>query len=286
VLDRVARDVSLIADPTVPTSERVRLASSVTARLDSYLANRPVPVNPAAVAGTVAGGRRSRAMSAALRQLVEDYDVALHDELLPALAGEGAQVLDRHAFDGLDSPELRRTFLRTLHPLLTPMTVDATHPFPRVPARGIHLAVRVHEPGERRDRFVCIPVPAVLPRCFDIGEGRFVPAESAVCALLPDVLTGLQVAELACFRVTRSEYVERVRSSVARRASRPLGRVVRLEVERSATPLLLEVLTANLSITPDEIWRVRSSLAMGPSLSQFSGIGGLQPSRAPSEERR
>lgn len=128
----------------------------------------------------------------------------LERELRPALAAAGLPILDAAGLDEARREQLRQLFRDSIEPVLTPLAVDAAHPFPFISNLGLNLAVQVRENGRARSRFVRIKVPANRSRWVTLpGLDGFLPLESVIAANLDSIFP--DATELRChqFRVTR-----------------------------------------------------------------------------------
>jgi polyphosphate kinase len=125
-------------------------------------------------------------------------------ELRPALAAAGIPILDVEGLDEGQREHLRRYFREAVEPILTPLAVDAAHPFPFISNLGLNLAVLVTEPGRARSRFVRIKVPANRPRWVPLpGTAAVVPLEQVIAANLKELFPAATRLGWHYFRVTR-----------------------------------------------------------------------------------
>jgi len=125
-------------------------------------------------------------------------------ELRPALAEAGIPIVEYAALSEKQQKLMQRYFLESVEPILTPLAVDVSHPFPFISNLGLNLAVAIKEPKKKRNRFVRIKVPANRPRWVPLpGAAGFVPLEQVIASNLG--LLFPKAARLKCyfFRVTR-----------------------------------------------------------------------------------
>jgi polyphosphate kinase len=136
--------------------------------------------------------------------------------------------------------ELRQRFLDEIFPVLTPLAVDPSHPFPYISDLSLSLAVTVRDPGEGEERFARIKVPPVLPRMLEVGTRTYVLVEQIIAANLDTLFPGMDILDHHLFRVTRNADISieedeaddlllAIEEELSRRR---FGKVVRLEVER------------------------------------------------------
>jgi polyphosphate kinase len=128
----------------------------------------------------------------------------LKEEMLPGLRKNGIPILD---FSDLTKPQkknLQGYFRSSVLPILTPLAVDAEHPFPFISNMGLNLAVEVSMKGKKSKRFVRIEVPGNRPRWVPLPEEKgFVPLEQIIAANLRDLFPNLKDIDGCLFRVTR-----------------------------------------------------------------------------------
>ncbi len=125
-------------------------------------------------------------------------------KLRPALAAAGIPILEYTELSDKQQKLMQRYFLESVEPILTPLAVDVSHPFPFISNLGLNIAVEVKETKKKRNRFVRIKVPANRPRWVPLPENAgFVPLEQVIASNLSLLIP--KAAGLKCyfFRVTR-----------------------------------------------------------------------------------
>ena len=162
---------------------------------------------------------------------------------------------------------------------MTPLAVDPSHPFPYISGLSLNLAVVVRTPVTGNELFARVKVPPLLPRFVALGSQRFVPLEDVMAAHLNELFPGMQILQHHSFRVTRNEDVE-VEEDDAENLllalerelmRRRFGPPVRLEVEASIDPYVLELLMSELDVTDSEVFRVPGPLDL-TGLWSFVGL--------------
>ena len=160
-------------------------------------------------------------------------------------------------------------FAERIFPVLTPLAVDPSHPFPYISGLSINLAVLVRNPETGIRQFARVKVPSVLSRFIPLAEGRFVALEDVIARHLDQLFSGMQVVQHHTFRVTRNEDVEveeddaenlllaLEKELLRRKVGRP---PVRLEVNDDIDPKMLELLVSELDISEKEVFKVPGPL--------------------------
>jgi polyphosphate kinase len=204
------------------------------------------------------------------------------DYILPALRSAGVHILDYAELSDDQRAVAASFFHDEIFPILTPLAFDPGHPFPHISNLSLNLAVVIHDPRQS-ERFARLKVPGMLPRLMPIrspdGVEVLVWVEQLIAAHLHELFPGLEVVAAYPFKVTRDGDVE-LRDDAADDLlqsvehvihQRQFGRVVRLTVDQSMPARILEILTENLEIGPDEVYQLSGPLGLG-ALMQLAGI--------------
>ncbi len=128
----------------------------------------------------------------------------MEDELRPALETAQIPILEYAALNGPQQTEMEDYFLDSVEPILTPLAVDASHPFPFISNLGLNLAVVLTEKNKKRNRFVRIKVPTNRPRWIPLAAGTgYVPIEQLIMSNLKRLFPRAVNLKCYLFRVTR-----------------------------------------------------------------------------------
>ena len=139
-----------------------------------------------------------------------------------------------------------------IFPVLTPLAVDPSHPFPYISNLALSIAAMVADPDPESDdrRFARVKVPTVFPRLVEVDESRFIPVEDVILAHLHTLFAGMVIEEAATFRVTRNadltleeeeaeDLLEALEMELRRRR---FNKAVRLEVSEAMSDEMLDLL--------------------------------------------
>jgi polyphosphate kinase len=207
------RVLALAEDPDLPLLERVKFAGIMGMLYDEFAMKRIGGIKRKIEKGkkkkklSHGGLTPDEEMEACRKELHKQAHLVsrlLRDELLPALVEAGIPILEYTQLNDQQQVQVQRYFLESVEPILTPLAVDASHPFPFISNLGLNLAVVVTETNKKRNRFVRIKVPANRPRWVPLpGGAGYVPLEQVIMANLR--LMFPRAAGLNCylFRVTR-----------------------------------------------------------------------------------
>jgi polyphosphate kinase len=199
-------------------------------------------------------------------------------ELVPALEKEKIRII--RSLEGLDPSDLDfldREFGERIFPVLTPLSVDPAHPFPYISDLSLNLAAIVRDPTTSVRRFARVKVPPLLPRFSVLPDGeRFVPVEVVIASHLERLFPGMEIVSFHAFRVTRDADVEveedeaedllEAIQSVLRRRRRGAS-PVRLEVDETMSPEVLELLRRELDLQESEVYVLPGLLDLGALMS-------------------
>src|ERR1041385_7636378 len=151
--------------------------------------------------------------------LVADQARCLQTEILPALKSAGVEVLSYSELNRDQQESLNAYFMAKVFPILTPLAVDQSHPFPYISPLSLNLGLMVEapkgfspaDPKQRHGpRFVRIKVPSLVPRLVPIGklQTKFVLLEELIEANFAALFPGMITSKSARFRVTRDADIE------------------------------------------------------------------------------
>jgi polyphosphate kinase len=267
------RVLELVLDGEVPLLERVKFAGIVGMLHDEFFMKRISglkrsierrPDRP-----SIDGLRPGEALRACRQEILSQMDelaAVMQREIRPGLASAGVPILEWEELSAAQQQELHDVFLRSIFPILTPLAVDAEHPFPFISNLGLNLAVVLREPS--RERFVRLKVPSNRPRWIALSQGGgFVPLEQVIAANLHELFPGVETYAYL-FRVTRGARGESTRDNEDLGRLGPLepGSIIaqvadELKARRFAGEVRLEV-AADM---PDEMrWWLAEQLNLGP----------------------
>ncbi len=260
-------------DARNPLLERVRFLSIFTSNLDEFFQVRVSGLKQQVAAGhsrpTPDGLSASQKLDRIRGRVLQLQ--ARHSDLLTSisveLAEEGIRILPLE-----DRPErqneLRQRFLDEIFPVLTPLAVDPSHPFPYISDLSLSLAITVRNPATGERRFARVKVPPVLPRMWEVAPRTYVLLERVIAANLDMLFPGMEVEAHHLFRVTRNadldieedEADDLLMAMEEELRRRRFGKVVRLEVERSMPHETRALLQRGLELESSDVYEIRGML--------------------------
>jgi polyphosphate kinase len=287
-LDFNGRVLALAEDPATPLLERAKFLAIFGRNLDEFFQVRVSGLKEQASAGVGVAtpeGMTPLEQLAGIRERVvaqvERSGRVLTEEILPALEKADIRILDWNELGEGDHVELDRVFRDRMFPVITPLSVDPSHPFPYISSLSLNLAAMVRDPMTGQRRFARVKVPPLLERFVALADGqRFVPIEQMLAAHLDSLFPGMEILSHHVFRVTRDadmdveedeaeDLLEAIETVLVRR--RRAASPVRLEVDGSITEEVRGLLLRELELDPDDVYEVRGLLDLG-SLSSLAAL--------------
>ena len=276
------RVLQAAADPQRPLLERLKFVAIFGSNLDEFFMKRIGGLKQLVASNVVElspDGRspheQLRAINAAVRPLVAEQHRLYAQELVPALAKHGLELL---RWDDLTTAERRHLagfFQSSIFPILTPLALDPAHPFPFISNLSLSLAVAVRHPDTGQERFARVKVPRSLPRFTQLPGGlRFVPLEEVIAHHLDQLFPGMEVAESHAFRATRNADGERneepaddlLESIQEELRERRFATVVRLQVVPQMPQWMRNLLCEELEVGGDDVFEVPPPLALADAM--------------------
>src|SRR5215510_4228377 len=270
-LDFNRRVLALAEDPAQPLLERVKYLAIVSTNLDEFFQVRVAGLLAQVDAGVTrpgADGRSPRDQLSVIRievlEQLRAQEAVLLKELVPKLAEQRIRLVDWSALDEVDRSRLARIFEDEILPVLTPQSVDRAHPFPYISNLSLNLAVVVRDAASGDNRFARVKVPRLLPRFYALPDGeRFLPVEQLIAAHLESLFPGMEIVSHHPFRLTLDadlavdedaarDLLAAIQSGLHRRLR--LNDAVRLEVDKTMSSKVRDVLVSELELTPDDVY--------------------------------
>src|SRR6266513_2398353 len=271
-------------DVTQPIIERVKFLTIFSSNLDEFFEIRVAgikqqiesetsDVGPDGLSPTEAFNNIQRVV----RELVAAQYSLWNEELLPLLAKNGIRIPRMTELSARRAAWAHKYFQEEVFPMLTPLAVDASHPFPQLLNKSHNLLVRAktQRGGERLHAIV--QVPRVLPRLIAMPRGKgedepwvYIYLASLIKQHIGELFPGLILDGVHAFRVTRNSdlYIDdeeaenllRTIEQELRRSSR--GNAVRLEVEADCPKDFLELLLRFFNLTEADAYKLDGPLSM------------------------
>lgn len=203
-------------DERNPLLERLKFLAIFSSNLDEFYMVRvaglrrqvATGVHPLAPDG-MSPEEQLAAVNVRVGELIELQQECLHDVLLPALERYGVKLVGMDELNPQEWQTVDVFFETQVFPVLTPLAIDPSHPFPYISNLSLSLAVQIYDPITATQRFARVKVPKILPRWVNIGrENHFIPLEQVIGANLNALFPGMEIQGYNTFRVTRYSDLE------------------------------------------------------------------------------
>ena len=272
------RVLELAEDPSNPLLERCRYLAIFSSNLDDFYMIRVASVKRKLENGVTkknTAGYSPQELIAEISQktqeLIARQTKCFHNDLLPKLKENGIELTNWENLTQDEVDYINRIFEKRIFPVLTPLAVDPSHPFPYISGLSLNLAVLVKQPDTNEELFARVKVPASLPRFIETTEfasARFISLEKVIIANLHQLFPGMEIEDYYTFRITRNADLELeeeesenlLQSMEQELLRRKFGPPVRLEVASDIDSDLLKRLKTELTIREQDISRYKEPL--------------------------
>ena len=283
------RVLELAEDKTTPLLERCRFLAIFSSNLDDFYMIRVASLKRKLETGitktNTAGFTPSELMkelSAKTQELIDRKTKCFHDDVHLRLSKEGVNIVRWDELTEEERELATEIFNNQIFPVLTPLAIDPSHPFPYISGLSLNLAVVVKNPDTENELFARVKVPSNLPRFVVTTTGddrRYIPLEQVITANVSELFPGMEVLNVYTFRVTRNadleleeeESEDLLASMEQELLRRKFGPPVRLEIGVGMDPELLETLKDELSVKDEDISRYPEPLDL-TGLNQIADI--------------
>ena len=284
----------------VPLLERLRYVCIVSSNLDEFFEVRFADYIEAARRGGVSN-RDLESVAADAHAIIDEQYALFNDEVMPQLASEGIVILTHTDRDEAQRRWVDAFFRKQVQPLLVPVGLDPSHPFPQVANKSLNFIARLagQDAFGRANTIAIVKVPRVLPRVIRLPErlagvdvhGRprqaFVLLTSVIRAHLGELFPGREVEAFSQFRVTRdsdldidSDDVTNLRQALrSGLTTRHFGQAVRLEVVNTCPEELSSFLLSQFELPQAALYRVNGPVNLVRLNQLIDQADGARPGR-------
>lgn len=288
LLEFHARVLDEAKDPSNPLLERLKFIAIFASNLDEFFMIRVSGLKEELELGVTALSPDGLTPSQQLDKirervvgLLRQQEACMH-EIVAQLNTQGVELTSYEELTIDEQGNLNRYFADKVFPVLTPLIVDPSHPFPYISPLSLNLGVMVegdsgYFPGDGRrspeSTFVRIKVPSAIPRLVPVNaaETKFIPVEDLIEAHIQSLFPRMNVGKCHLFRVTRDADIE-IREQEAQDLlevieeelrRRRFGAPVRLEVSASMPQEMIDFLSLPLGLEANDIYPIKGFLSVG-----------------------
>ena len=291
-------------DKAIPLFERLKFLSITSSNLDEFFMVRVASLKDmvhAKYKKTDIAGLRADQLQLLIggktHELVNLQYSTYNRSLLPALKQQGLQLICEHEeLSEADGAFVDKFFHEDVYPVLTPMAVDSSRPFPLIRNKSLNIAALVQKKDSRDEEleFAMVQVPSVLPRIVELpagpdGERRVILLEEVIERNIKDLFLNYNIVAAHPFRIMRNadftldeEEAEDLLEEIQKQLKkRQWGEVIRLEVEEKVDKRLLKILKRELSVSTEDIYEISGPLDL-TFLMKMYGMSGFDHLKEPS----
>lgn len=269
-------------DKSLPLFERLKFLSITASNLDEFFMVRVASLKDMVhakykktdIAGMTAQ-EQLEALAAGTHELVALQYSTYNRSLVPALRQHGFRIIREHEHLKPEEAEyIDRFFKENVYPVLTPMAVDSSRPFPLIRNKSLNIAALVQKKEGRQElEFAMVQVPSVLPRIVELpededGSRRVILLEEIIERNIHALFLNYNIVSAHPFRIMRNadftleeddaaDLLVEIQKKLKRRQ---WGEVIRLEVEEKVDDRLLEILKKELVVSSDSIYKITGPL--------------------------
>ncbi len=296
-------------DKSIPLLERLKFVSITSSNLDEFFMVRVASLKDMVHAGykktDIAGmtaQEQLEAINKDTRALVELQYSTYNRSLVPLLSNHGIEILGTHEELNQEQAEyVDHYFQENVYPVLTPMAVDASRPFPLIQNKSLNIAALLSKKDEKKGEteFATVQVPSVLSRIVQIpsakeGVKTFLLLEQIIERNIQQLFLNYNVLCAYPYRIMRNadlsidedEAEDLLQEIQKQLKKRQWGEVIRLEVEEKIDKRLLQILKQDLHIAQEDIFKIGGPLDL-TFLMKMYGLEGADDLRyAPYKPQR
>ncbi len=279
------RVLALAEDVRLPLLERLQFLAICSTNLDEFFEVRVAGLRQRIALGITDSTHHEDSslevldqVSRRAKQLVAEQYALLNREILPALAEHGIHVLSSSEWNASMHRAISAAFEREVLPVLTPVGLDPSHPFPAIVNKSLNFLVTLEgvDGYDRDSRVAVVQAPRLLPRLIAVpapmpaGGEAFVTLSSMIRANVDLLFPGMTVRGCHAFRVTRDsnlwlneeEIDDLLRALQGELPRRRYGNSVRLEVDETCPPEIQQQLLREFGLGEDDLYRVDGPVNM------------------------
>ncbi len=272
-------------DESLPLLERLKFLAIYGTNLDEFYMIRVAGLKKLFAAGIIVSGADKLTPLQQLREirkyLHQEQQVVEHcmSGILKKLELEGLSIKSYDEVNQHEKNQLNRYFHENIYPVIIPIAIDATHPFPHLNNLSFGLIVKLLDSdNDSIERFGIVRVPRVIERFIELENSTYIPVESLVAQHIEELFPGYTLLKYAAFRVTRNadieieeeeadDFMEILEEGLKLRRK---GAMVRLEVGINGDEEIINFFNRHTNVYQDDIYKFHTFLNLS-SLWQIVG---------------
>ena len=283
-------------DKSNPLFERLKFLSIVSSNLDEFFMIRVASLKDqvnanyikADSAGLTPMDQLDLIANRVRRMVYEQYNT-YNRSFIPQLKKNGINLVDKNELTNEERKYLEQYFIDVIFPVLTPMAVDSSRPFPIILGKTLNIAMNIKDDKNISDSvFAIVQVPSVLPRLKQLPVGdrverRYVLLEEIIIMFVEKLFLGYDVVSPFCFRITRNadltieeeeaeDLLKEIEKSLKKRKT---GAAIRLEIDSKMDDRLVQILREAIEVQEGEIYKINGPIDL-TFLNDFISFEGYE----------
>ncbi len=282
-------------DKSIPLFERIKFLSITASNLDEFFMIRVASLFDLVSAGVkkrdIAGLTPNEQLALIIpetKEMMNSQYRTLNRAIIPALEANGLKLVKKH--EDLTEKQAKfvdKYFEKEVYPVLTPMAVDSSRPFPLISNKTLNIGAIIHDKKKGVDDIATVQVPSVLPRVVELpsdGEGReIILLEEIIEKNLGKLFLNYEIICAHPYRIMRNadltideddaaDLLKEIEKQIKKRA---WGQVIKLEVEADMDKHLLKELKKQLGVSNDSVYSINGPLDL-TFLMKVNGFDGFE----------
>lgn len=273
--------------------ERVNFISIVCSNLDEFFQKRVGGLKRQQMAGVktlsvdgLTPADQLKAIRTEVFSMMERYRSCFFDDIVPELEKKGIRIRTYEDLNEKLKIVCDEYFARQIYPIITPLAVDESHPFPFISNQSLSFAVELRSPGTGELHFSRIKIPPNRPRFITVSKKEhelvLIPIDDLIASKINLFFPGMEVISSHVFRVTRNASLERNEEEAedllemieVELRERRFAEIVRLEIDKNIPEHLKKFLEKNLKVRADDIYEMSGTIGLA-DVNQISRLPGF-----------
>ncbi|MBD3617128.1 MAG: polyphosphate kinase 1 [Gracilimonas sp.] len=277
--------------------ERIKFLSIVCSNLDEFFQKRVgglkrqlmAEVKELSVDGMTPSDQL-KVVRHEVHKMIEAYRGCFFDDLLPKLSSKGIRILSYSELTEYQKSVSDRYFQKQVYPIVTPLAVDESHPFPFISNKSLSFAIELLNPRTEEKSFARLKIPANRNRFVEVQrKGNnviLIPIEGLIREKMNQFFPGMKVLSAHMFRVTRNASVDRNEEEAEdlletiedELRERKFAEIVRLEIDAEMPKHLKKYLVKNLNINWNDVYEMKGTIGLADvmEIARLSGFNRLK----------
>lgn len=265
--------------------ERVKFLSIVCSNLDEFFQKRVGGLKRQLMAGVkelsvdgLTPSDQLKKVRKEVQKMLEAYRKCFFEDLLPKLENKGIQLNDYSELTDYQKGVCDRYFQKQIYPIITPLAVDESHPFPFISNKSLSFAVELRNPRTKEKTFARVKIPSNRTRFVQVQKKRnnvvLVSVEEIIREKMDLFFPGMEIISAHIFRVARNASVDRneeeaddlLETIEDELRERKFAQIVRLEIDENMPAHIKKYLISQLNLSWNDVYEMKGTIGLADSI--------------------